>query len=41
MMAHLYALCEVPEPRAGGHMAQGEFPEWFHGETYESLGMAM
>jgi hypothetical protein len=41
MMDHLYALCEVPEPRAGGHMAPGEFPEWFHGETYESLGMAM
>ncbi len=41
MMDHLYALCEVPEPRAGGHMAPGEFPEWFHGETYESRGMAM
>ena len=41
MMRHLYALCEVPEPRAGGHLVPGQFPEWFHGETYQSLGMAM
>ncbi|MDQ2807664.1 MAG: hypothetical protein M3Z04_12260 [Chloroflexota bacterium] len=41
MMQHLYALCEPSDPRAGGNLVPGEFPEWFHGETYQSLGMAM
>ena len=41
MMQHLYALCEPADPRAGGNLVPGAFPEWFHGETYQSLGMAM
>jgi hypothetical protein len=41
MMDHLYALCEPADPRAGGRLVPSEFPEWFHGETYQSLGMAM
>jgi hypothetical protein len=41
MMQHLYALSEPADPRAGGNLVPGEFPEWFHGETYQSLGMAM
>ena len=41
MMQHLYALCEPSDPHAGGNLVPGEFPEWFHGETYQSRGMAM
>jgi glycogen debranching enzyme len=41
MMSSLYALCEVADPAAEGHLVPGEFPEWFDGETLESRGMAM
>jgi glycogen debranching enzyme len=41
MMSSLFALCEVADPAAGGHLVPGEFPEWFDGDTLESRGMAM
>lgn len=41
MMNAIYSLCEKENPLSGGHLVPGEFPEWFHAETYESLGMAM
>ena len=41
MMSSLYALSEVADPAAEGHLVPGEFPEWFDGETLESRGMAM
>jgi hypothetical protein len=41
MMAAIYALCEMENPLASGHVVPGEFPEWFDGETWQSRGMAM
>jgi hypothetical protein len=41
MLAAIYALCEMEDPRAAGHAVPGEFPEWFDGETWHSRGMAM
>ena len=41
MMASVYALSEIENPAAAGHLVPGEFPEWFDGETFESRGMAM
>lgn len=41
MMGSVYALSEIENPAAEGHLVPGEFPEWFDGETFESRGMAM
>ncbi|MEO8288187.1 MAG: amylo-alpha-1,6-glucosidase [Chloroflexota bacterium] len=41
MMGAIYALCEMENPLAAGHVVPGEFPEWFDGETWRSRGMAM
>ena len=41
MMAAIYALCEMENPLAAGHLVPGEFPEWFDGDTLRSRGMAM
>lgn len=41
MMSAVYALCEMEDPIAEGHVVPGEFPEWFDGETWKSKGMAM